>query len=533
MQAIDFQAYLPYLLPPLLGALIGYVTNYIAIRMLFRPLKAWRILGVRLPLTPGIIPAKRGELARKMGEMVGEHLLTAADVGRAFARQSVQNELRLAVTDKLGVFLDRKLGPFETLIPDRFRPRFRELVTLGHGKLSQLIFAYLQSEEVHSRLRVFLSRQGDQWLAKNLGQFLTPERYQALQQHLDHKLETFFQSPQLAETVGHYVDHKTEALFTDERPLRELLPPELVELLLDQLERELPPLVERFGAMLYDPEFRERLIEKGKAAIDSFLDSLGGLAGLLSGFMDLDKIYDKIPDFLDKAGDEIAAWLKEERTQQQLATLLRERVDLLLDKSLASYLENLPFEKVNGLRRFIREQAIVAVQSRRTTEAALGLTLTVVDRLKERSFDSLLQQALPEGHLDRFREQLTERLLNLLGSDQVRKTLERVLAEQSEEWLYRKPLGLLAARLPNDLRQELEVALCQLVEELLKKEAPRLVETLNVQRMVEEKVNGLDLMEVEGLLMGIMQEQFKYINLFGGLLGFMIGLLNLLLLRFV
>jgi uncharacterized membrane protein YheB (UPF0754 family) len=66
--------------------------------------------------------------------------------------------------------------------------------------------------------------------------------------------------------------------------------------------------------------------------------------------------------------------------------------------------------------------------------------------------------------------------------------------------------------------------------ELLKKEVPPLVETLNVQRMVEEKVNSLELLKVEGLLMGIMKEQFKYINLFGALLGFLIGLINLLVL---
>ncbi|MCF6177780.1 MAG: DUF445 family protein [Geopsychrobacter sp.] len=522
---------LPYLLPPLLGALIGYVTNYIAIRMLFRPLKAWRIFGLRLPLTPGIIPAKRGELACRMGDMVGEHLLTAADVGRAFAKPSIQNELRLAVTDKLGTFLDRELGPLETLIPARFRPRFRELVDLLRGKVARLIFAYLQSDGFETRLRGYLQRQGDQWLAQDLGNILTPRRYQSLQQHLDDKLSSFFQSPKLAETVGHYVDHKTEALFANQRPLRELLPPELIELLLKQLEREIPPLVERFGGMLYDPEFRERLVDKGKKAIDSFLDSLGGLAGLISGFMDLNKIYDKIPEFLDKAGEEVAGWLKEERTQQQLAALLRERVDGMLDKPLAVYLEKLPFEKVNGLRRFVREQAIVALQSRRTTEAALGLSETAIDRLKDRSFESLLSASLPDGTLDSVREQLAERLLELLRSPQARTALETVLLEQSEEWIYRKPLGLLSARLPNDLRQELETSLCQLVEELLKKEAPRLVETLNVRRMVEEKVNGLDLMQVEGLLMGIMQEQFKYINLFGGLLGFLIGLLNLVLLR--
>jgi uncharacterized membrane protein YheB (UPF0754 family) len=103
-----------------------------------------------------------------------------------------------------------------------------------------------------------------------------------------------------------------------------------------------------------------------------------------------------------------------------------------------------------------------------------------------------------------------------------------VLAEKSEEWLFRLPLGKLSARLPADMLEELEDFLYQQLAEVLKKEVPPLVETLNVRRMVEEKVNGLDLLQVEGLLMGIMQEQFKYINLFGALLGFLIGLLNLL-----
>ncbi|HKL49479.1 MAG TPA: hypothetical protein VJ882_07480 [Desulfuromonadales bacterium] len=53
------------------------------------------------------------------------------------------------------------------------------------------------------------------------------------------------------------------------------------------------------------------------------------------------------------------------------------------------------------------------------------------------------------------------------------------------------------------------------------------MEYLNVSRIVEEKVNSLDIIQVEGLLMGIMREQFKYINIFGAILGFVIGLVNL------
>ncbi len=528
---IEYQQYLPWLIPPLLGALIGYVTNYIAIRMLFRPLQAWRLLGLRVPLTPGIIPAKRGELAAKMGEMVGDHLLTADDVGRAFAKDSVQRELRLAVTDKLGTFLDRELGPLETLVPDRFRKRFRELVELLRGKLTKLVFEYLQSKAFEEKLRDYLQRQGDQLLARDLSSFLNPQRYRDLQHHLDGRLSGFFQSPKMAEMVGNYVDRKTEKLLSSERSLRELLPADLVALILDQLEKELPPLLEKFGGMLYDPQFRERLVKKGKAAVDGFLDSLGGLAGLLSGFLDLNKIYDKIPGFLDKAGDEIAAWLKEAQTQQQLAKLLRERIDGLLDRSLASYLEKLPYEKVSGVRQFVRGRVVAAVQSRKTIDTALILTDGAIDRLKDRSFDSLFQAVLPDGGLERSRDRLADKLLEVLRSPQARAALEAILQEQSEEWIYRKPLGLLSARLPNDLRQELESGICQLVEELLKKEAPRLVETLNVRRMVEEKVNSLDLLQVEGLLMGIMKEQFKYINLFGALLGFLIGMMNLLALQ--
>ncbi len=528
---MNYQDYLPYLIPPLLGAIIGYVTNYIAIRMLFRPLRAWHLLGLRVPLTPGIIPAKRGELAAKMGEMVGAHLLTADDVGRAFAKDSIRRELRLTVTDKLSHYFDRPLGPLETLVPERFRPRLREIIGLLQVKIAAIVFDYLQSEAFETRFCSYFAQQTDQLLARDPASFLTPERYRSIQRHLDDKYSGFFQSPRTAALVGDYVDRKVEEVLSSERPLRELLPADLVELVLAQLEKELPQLAEKLGGMLYDPDFRTRLVERGKKAIDAFLDSLGGLAGLLSGFVDLDKIYAKIPGFLDRAGDEIAAWLKEGKTQQQLAGLLRERVANLLDRPVAEYVEKMPYEKIKGVRGFIREQAIVALQSRKTIDTALVLTESAIDRLKDRSFDNLLRRVLPEDGVERGSRHLADQLLGLIRTPQVRETLEKVILEQSNEWLYRKPLGLLSARLPGDLRQEIEIGTCQLVEDMLKKEAPKLVETLNVKRMVEEKVNGLELMQVEGLLMGVMKEQFKYINLFGALLGFLIGFVNLLVLQ--
>lgn len=39
-----------YIIAPLLGGVIGYITNDIAIRMLFRPHKAKYLFGVHIPL---------------------------------------------------------------------------------------------------------------------------------------------------------------------------------------------------------------------------------------------------------------------------------------------------------------------------------------------------------------------------------------------------------------------------------------------------------------------------------------------------
>ncbi len=529
---MTYQQLLPILLPPLIGAFIGYVTNYIAIRMLFRPLRPWHLFGVRVPLTPGIIPAKRGELAQKMGEMVGSHLLTADDVGRTLEKESFRRELKGAVADKLGTFLDRDLGPAAELIPAEFRGRFRELVELLRWKAVKAIFAYLESDEFESALRGFLQRKGDELLARDLESFLTAERYAGLCSHLDGKIGEFLGSEQVGRGVAAFVDAKSEEWFASEKTLRELLPGDLVELLLGQLEKEVPPLLEKVGGLLYDPLFRERLVVKGKEAIEGFLDSLGGLSGLLAGFINLDKIYDRLPEFLDKAGEEIARWLREERTQAQVAALLRERVDGLLDRPLASYLEKVSYEKVAGVRRFVRNRAVALVQSRRATESALALLEKGLEQVKDRSFGSLLGRALPDGRVEELRELIAERLLEALRAPAAREALARLLAEKGEEWLFRHPLGKLSARVPADVREELEVGLCGQIGEILKKEVPPLVETLNVSRMVEEKVNSLDILKVEGLLLGIMEEQFKYINLFGALLGGMIGLVNVLALRF-
>jgi len=64
-----------YILPPLFGGIIGYITNDIAIRMLFRPHRAKYVMGVHVPFTPGIIPKEKGRIAKAMGDAISVNLM--------------------------------------------------------------------------------------------------------------------------------------------------------------------------------------------------------------------------------------------------------------------------------------------------------------------------------------------------------------------------------------------------------------------------------------------------------------------------
>ncbi|GGG82748.1 DUF445 family protein [Staphylococcus pragensis] len=70
------QAFLVILFMIVVGAVIGGVTNVIAIRMLFHPYKPHYIFKMRIPFTPGLIPKRRDEIATKIGQVIEEHLIT-------------------------------------------------------------------------------------------------------------------------------------------------------------------------------------------------------------------------------------------------------------------------------------------------------------------------------------------------------------------------------------------------------------------------------------------------------------------------
>ena len=68
---------LAYCSLPVIAALIGWITNYIAVKMIFRPRHEIRFAGIRIM---GLIPKRKHDLAIKIAETIEKELISHNDI---------------------------------------------------------------------------------------------------------------------------------------------------------------------------------------------------------------------------------------------------------------------------------------------------------------------------------------------------------------------------------------------------------------------------------------------------------------------
>ena len=109
------------LIGPIVGAIVGYCTNLIAVKMLFWPLKEVRIFGFRVPFTPGVIPKEKNRIIDKVARTIGEELLSADyiakevlndNVRQKFVKAAIEYKNKVINADAtLGSFVDNYVDP--------------------------------------------------------------------------------------------------------------------------------------------------------------------------------------------------------------------------------------------------------------------------------------------------------------------------------------------------------------------------------------------------------------------------------------
>lgn len=195
-----FLTVMKYLWGPIVGAVIGYFTNYLAVKMLFRPYKPWMIGKFRVPFTPGIVPRRQGALAKAIGDAVGNHLFTGDDLKELL----LNGETKERIVDIAMDALDLSLAFRETEKPS--------------PTTNQLLLTYLKEDQVagaKESLSTFLTDRIVESLADmNIGEVIATQAVAAFGEKKgalgmlsmfinEHTLQAFL--PQFSEKINEYV----------------------------------------------------------------------------------------------------------------------------------------------------------------------------------------------------------------------------------------------------------------------------------------------------------------------------------------
>lgn len=128
------------LMPPVFGAVIGWLTNYVAIKLLFKPHRRVEILGFNIQ---GVIPKRRKEIARSMARAIEKELLSSEDLAKALSGLNWEEEIEKTV---------------EEAVEHRFKSRITSLPVIG-----------LVSDSLKSQIKYIITKELLRQLDKKKG----------------------------------------------------------------------------------------------------------------------------------------------------------------------------------------------------------------------------------------------------------------------------------------------------------------------------------------------------------------------------
>ncbi len=533
----DLLPILQYAAPPVVGAFIGYLTNKIAIKMLFRPLKPHHFLGLRVPMTPGVIPAKRYELAENMGKMVSDHLLTAAEISRAIDQDSVRNQVFQTIEREGEKLAEKDLGTLQSLFSHEFAPYYELGVQYIQFKGTQKIMDYLRSSEFEKLLSEKLDELAGIFFNRELSSILNEEQQNKLidklEQNISDKLYSFLVSEDFQGLLADQLKNKIGITLVNQKTLDDILSDSAKTILVNLVKAQTEPLLSGFSSLVRDKEVRQKIVDGACEGVEHFIASMGPMAAMVSNFVSIDMVREKIEEYLDEKEEDITAWFKSEELVKRVEHILDGQLAKLFSTPLVKLFSKADPEKINELGDTLAGYICNQLADKGfTSKLSSSLCTPLVLQIKEDpSIGSVLGKALGEENLYTIIDSLKKSLLNILQGESTKEFIEPVVEKLFGSILDKK-IGRLSRIINVKMRQDIYKSLHGKTLDILKKEVPQVTNALNLQQIISSKINSLDLLKLEGLLLSIMEEQFKYINLFGALLGFILGCINLVFLGF-
>lgn len=455
----------------IVGSIIGYFTNWLAIRMLFRPHEEKRILGIRIPFTPGMIPKERGRMAKSVGDTVEDYLLTPEKILDIVLSDDSQAYFQAGLEAKLVDLKEEDLRLVD--LTDKLNLDKKAIESEISGLSIDIITSYLADEDKKLEIISGLEKIYD-GLEVGLAQVIESNK------------DSF--NLKLEEVLADYTDKYMKNIDKD-LSLGEFLDEDLVMELDSLIKNNKSEIIHKTRQILLSDSIQLDLLKSVRGLVEE------NVSRLITSFLPIETIVAKIVETINKY-----------ISSQDYESFLLEAIELAKDEVLDLKLKNILASEFTLLdpgklveRLLARVDLVDHLQ-----ESFLILSKDYKSGIIASSYRRLRALEKDEDLLEKLEEVILS-LLDLLGDMELNIYLDRLGKEEM---------------------RKLSEKLRSIIEGIDPKTLIDLIDRLKISKIVEEEINSFEIDFAEELILDIAERELKAITNLGALLGAILGLLS-------
>ena len=493
----------------LVGAIIGYITNWLAIKMLFRPHKETRIFNFKVPFTPGLIPKEKARIAKNVGESVGQHILTKETILKSLCSENINQQLDSWIQNKVGTMKNSK-RTVEKEIKELLGDEYCDFIGNTNNNISKLLVDYINEEDVKQGIAKYVYVQIMLELnAKPPRKICESELYNSIKDKVLNVAIEYKDSQDFYNRIQKVLKENIAKLVILDKNFDEVIP---------------KGITNNVKVYVYGKKYNiamgiKKLLkeEKNSRKLRQIVGETIGtkLSPMIAMFMNADSIYEKVVVGIDE-------FLDDEKNHNDIALIVNDIIDKLLENSINSVISELPKEGIDDSI----EPLINLFTAKVVDEKLIRDTFNTI----EDNFSNYIsiEELLKKTGVDY--KNVIEKLIKskmdaVLGSDSVQMKITEIVAVVINR-LLNIEMRSIFKREGDKISQATSKVVKELYNKFIENKASDVIEVLDVAKIVEDKINEFDVAFGEKIILEIASKELSAITWLGALLGAIMGLLS-------
>ena len=500
----------------------GYIGAWLAVRMLFRPRKAFKVLGITL-FPQGMIPRHRDRLANAIGKAVGEELVSADTImDELVGKDFLRTKIRRVFDSYTQEMLDQNYPSLVEALPSNVRGPVLDAITTLQFTIAEHIELVLKNEETQTAISSFVERRVDEVLSRRLSNVIDDDALERLVGFIEERIQTAIDSPELERNINDFVSRRLDDLVNMDTPLGDMFTPDAIALLKEKASEQIAPVAHHLTEIAAAERTRTQIGALIKREVHEYYENLPFFKKI---FVSRDNLLNEVDDLVNESlPKRIEETLKGDLFAAEAGSFIDTTINNAMARPLPELLGQVNPDQLERLKAQISSSIVKLLRGEEMQRSISAYVTDTLERLRPHSIDSILRAVHPESEA-KLKSMLSRGLLSIISSENTSRLVNDMLSRQIEQ-LLSAPIGKLSDRIEEKKLVSASGSFADAIIEAIREKLPEAIKEFDVGGVVRQKIMNYPVEKLEALVLSVAKEHLRTIELFGALFGFFIGLLQ-------